>query len=177
MIPSLTLKEKYQYNMKISLIAAHGKNREIGLDNKLLWHISEDLKRFKRITSGHTVIMGRLTFESIGSKPLSGRRNIIMSRSLNRDYPGVEVVRSLNEALDRVQEEEEVFILGGAEIYRQFIPYADLLYLTIVDKSYKADSYFPEYSPEDWKITEHIDVKDDPQVGVNFSFVTLQRKK
>lgn len=163
--------------MKISIIAAYGRNREIGLNNKLLWHISDDLKRFKRITSGHTVIMGRNTYESIGMKALPNRRNIVLSRESKNKGAGVEFARSVNEALALIGDEEEVFIIGGAKIYEQFLPFTDKMYLTRVHESYVADSFFPEFNPDEWKVIERTDIKDDPQAAVNYSYVTLERIK
>jgi dihydrofolate reductase len=147
----------------ISLIAAIGSNRELGKDNKLLWHIGEDLKRFKKLTEGHVVIMGRKTFESIG-KPLTGRLNIIITR--NPDYKvdnynvskhcKVIVVNSLEQAIEKSikskvhkvlkVEKDEVFIIGGGQIYEEAIEIADKLYLTIVDVKAEADTFFPDYS-------------------------------
>jgi dihydrofolate reductase len=133
--------------MTISIIAAIGKNRELGKDNRLLWHISEDLKRFKRITAGHPVIMGRKTFESLG-KPLAGRINIIITRDESYTAKGSLVCHSLVEAVSKAKEieREEIFIIGGGQIYNQAINIADKLYLTIVDGEYEADTFFPDYS-------------------------------
>ena len=158
------------------MIAAHGENYEIGFENRLLWHISADLKRFKEITSGHTVIMGRLTFNSIGNKSLPNRRNIVLTKSELLDIQGVEYVKSVEEALKIVADEEEVFILGGASIYEQFLSMASVMYLTQVHKSYRADTFFPRYDSSKWEITERIDINDDDQAGVNYSFLTLVRK-
>lgn len=162
--------------MKIAMIAAMGENRELGLNNDLLWHISEDLKRFKRITSGHTVIMGRLTFESIGRRPLPKRRNIVLSRSDSSNYEGVEYASSVDEVLTKVADEDLVFVIGGAKIYELFLPQAAILYLTHVHETYQADCYFPEYPKEDWELIECIDVNDDSQANVNYSYLTLHRK-
>ena len=132
----------------ISIIAAIGKNRELGKDNKLLWHISQDFKRFKTLTSGHIVIMGRKTFESIG-KPLHNRVNIVITRNRTWAPLGCTVCYSIKEALRQAQGKlsEEVFIIGGAEIYKQGIQYADKLYLTLVNQGYpEADAFFPDYS-------------------------------
>lgn len=146
--------------MLISIIAAIGKNRELGKNNQLLWHIPEDFKRFKDLTSGHVVIMGRKTFESIG-KPLPDRINVVVTR--NRDWTpeGCTVNHSLEEAINfakkktsaveeqsgKTAEVDEIFIIGGAEIYKQGIKYADKLYLTLVDKEFPdADTFFPDYS-------------------------------
>jgi len=148
--------------MRISLIAAIGKNRELGKNNKLLWHISEDLKRFHAITRGHAVIMGRKTWESLPKKPLSDRYNIVITRDLRfkiNDLRGGDdfaIVDSLENAVKKSQEilntkylirnTDEVFVIGGGQIYNQAIPMADKLYLTIVDKNFDADTFFPDYS-------------------------------
>lgn len=161
----------------ISIIAAIGKNYELGKNNDLLWHISADLKRFKKITSGHPVIMGRKTFDSINNKPLPGRRNIIITHSLDYSYPNVEVVHSVDDALKKIGVDEEVFILGGATIYKQLLPVTDNMYLTQVDEEYEADTFFPNFDHRHWKITEIIEITDDEQAGVNYSFVTMQRIK
>ena len=151
--------------MKISIIAAIGKNRELGKDNKLLWYIPEDLKRFKKLTTGHVVIMGRKTFESL-EKPLSNRINIIITHQKNY-YPfenkknqnyKVIISHSLNEAIKAAKKYEkpdgEIFIIGGGTIYQQAISLADKLYLTIVEGKFKADTFFPDYSLFKKKIFE-----------------------
>ncbi|MBI4990769.1 dihydrofolate reductase [Candidatus Gottesmanbacteria bacterium] len=132
---------------QISIIAAIGSNRELGKDNKLLWHIPEDFVRFKKITSGHPVIMGRTTYESIG-KPLPGRLNIIVTRNKDYKVEGCAVVNSLEEAIEKAKEKDndEIFIIGGGQIYEQGIKYADKLYLTIVKGTFAADTFFPDYS-------------------------------
>lgn len=142
----------------ISIIAAIGSNRELGKDNKLLWHIPEDFDRFKKITSGHPVIMGRTTFESIG-KPLLGRTNIIVTHDKNYKAVGCLIAHSLEEAIEiakgkpafvpiksGLRRGKKVFIIGGGQIYEQAIKYADKLYLTIVKGNYIADTFFPDYS-------------------------------
>lgn len=133
--------------MKISIIAAIGKNRELGKNNKLLWDIPEDLKRFRSITAGHTVIMGRKTFESIG-RALPNRTNIIVTRDKNYKAVGCIISRSLEGAIDLAKRGggEEVFVIGGGEIYRQAISLADKLYLTLVEGTFDADTFFPDYS-------------------------------
>lgn len=142
--------------MILSIIAAVAKNGVIGKDNRLPWNIPEDLAHFKKITSGHTVIMGRKTFESIG-KPLLGRTNIVITRNRDFSHEQVHVVHSIKEAirLARDNRESEAFIIGGAEIYKQALPLAHKIYLTRIDKSYRGDAYFPELGPE-WKETECI---------------------
>jgi dihydrofolate reductase len=132
---------------KISMIAAVAKNLAIGKNNQLLWHLPEDLKRFKTITQGHAVIMGSKTFESLG-RPLPRRTNIVIA--INQDYqaPGAVVAHSIEEAITAAKkyEPEEVFVIGGGSIYKQFLPLADKLYITLVDKDFEADTFFPAYN-------------------------------
>ncbi len=127
--------------MILALIAAVSRNRVIGKDGTLPWHISEDLKRFKRITTGHTVLMGRRTFESLG-KPLPGRRNVVVT---SRDLPGVETYRSIPEALNALAREPKVFVIGGGELFTALLDRVDELYLTIVDRDVEGDTFFPPY--------------------------------
>lgn len=165
--------------VKISIIAAIGKNRELGKDNKLLWHIPEDLQHFKKLTENHVVIMGRKTFESIG-KPLPNRINIIITR--NRAWTplalrfgglGCTVCYSLEEGLvEAKKNKNEIFIIGGGEIYKQGIKYADKLYLTIVDQEYpEADTYFPDYS--DFKKVIKEEKKSDGKF--TYKFIDLEK--
>lgn len=131
----------------VSIIAAIGSNRELGKDNKLLWHIPEDLARFQKITLGHPVIMGRTTFESLG-KPLSCRTNIVITRNKEYAVPGCIIAYSIDQAIDiaKIQDKNEIFIIGGGQIYEQGIKLANKLYLTIVEGSFAADTFFPDYS-------------------------------
>ena len=133
----------------LSIIVAAARNNAIGKDNQMLWHISADLKHFKAITTGHTVIMGRKTLESIG-RPLPKRRNIVITRNENIEMEGVEFFNSLEEAFKHVEAEEEVFVIGGGEIYKQTLPLASKLYFTFVDKDFEADTFFPEVDSS-WK--------------------------
>lgn len=173
----------------ISIIAAIGKNRELGKDNKLLWHIPEDFKRFKDLTSGHVVIMGRKTYESLPEKfrPLPNRANIVVTRDMNFNAKGITVCHSIEEALQFAKQEKtsavfplpsptaevkEIFIIGGASIYEQGIKYADKLYLTLVDKEYPdADAFFPEYSEFKKKVFE----EDHKKGNIQFKFITLEK--
>jgi len=175
MILTLILKEKYQFDMTISLIAAIGKNNEIGYRNRLLWHISADLKRFKSITSGHTVIMGQKTFESLGSKPLPRRKNIVISDQPGFLAEGIFVATSIEDAMRHARNDGEVFIIGGASIYRQFLPFADKLYLTDIHKTYTADTYFPAFDQSQWKVFEQSEVRTDEHSNLEYSFRTLFR--
>ena len=163
--------------MIVSIIAAIGKHREIGYKNNLLWHIPEDLKRFKKITSGHTVIMGRKTFESINCKPLPNRKNIVITSQKGFYAEGAEIVHSVKVAMEQARKDGEIFILGGATVYEQCLPFADRIYLTIVKKEYKADTYFPQYDHISWETTEQSEIKKDPDSGIEYYFLTLARIK
>lgn len=161
--------------MKISLIAAIGKNRELGKGNSLLWDIPEDMKHFRETTRGHAVIMGRKTFESIG-RPLPERTNIIITRDASYliHDTSVKVVHSLEEALEfgKTIEQEELFIIGGAQIYELAKPYADKLYLTVVDKKFpEADAYFPDYS----KFGNIIAEKKSRDENYSYKFLELEK--
>lgn len=159
--------------MITSIIVAIAKNHAIGKDNKLLWHLPNDLKHFKDVTSGHTVIMGRKTFESVG-KPLPRRRNIVITRQ-HISIEGCEVVQSIEDALALCADEEEVFIVGGAEIYRQALHLTDRVYLTIVNQEFDGDTFFPELNPGDWQEKEREDFEPDDKNKYSYSFITLER--
>ena len=133
--------------MIVSIIAAIGKNRELGKDNKLLWHIPQDLQRFKELTLNHPIIMGRKTFQSIG-KPLLNRTNIIITHDQNFQAEGCLVTHSLEEAIDlaKIKDNKEIFIIGGGQIYKQAMNITDKLYLTIIKGKFDADTFFPDYS-------------------------------
>lgn len=159
--------------MTVSIVVAISENHVIGKDNKLLWYLPNDLKHFKEITSGHTVIMGRKTYESVG-KPLPNRRNIIITRQ-NITIEGCEVVNSIEAALALCTNEAEVFIVGGAEIYRQSMHLTDRIYLTIVHKEFDGDSYFPQIEPAEWKETAREDYEPDAKNALPYSFITYQK--
>ena len=159
----------------LSIIVAVAENNVIGHNNGLIWHISEDLKYFKRITSGHTVIMGRKTFESIG-KPLPNRTNIVISRNAEFKPNGVMVVSSLNEAIAKISSDEESFIIGGGSIYREAMGLADKLYLTKVYHSYDGDTHFPEIGDE-WIEISREDFERGEKFEYPFSFIVYERKK
>ena len=136
----------------ISIIVAIAENHAIGKDNKLLWHISEDLKRFKKLTSGHKVIMGRNTYLSLPFQPLPKRTNIVITDNPDEVFEGCEMVFSIKEALKKCLSGEECFIIGGASIYSQFMPLADKLYITRVHKPFEGDTFFPEIDENIWKL-------------------------
>jgi dihydrofolate reductase len=160
--------------MTISIIVAIGENNAIGKNNQLLWHMPADLKYFKNKTAGHTIIMGRKTFDSVG-KPLPNRRNIVVTRQ-DITIPGCEVVKSINDAIALCKGENEVFIGGGAEIYRESMDRTDKIYLTIIHKMFDADTFFPEIDFNQWIETEHEDHQADEKNKFPYSFVTLERR-
>lgn len=161
----------------VSAIAAIGKGRVLGKENKLLWHIPEDLKRFRDITRGHPVIMGRKTFESIlgyTGKPLPERTNIVVTRDVAWQHEGVVAVQSIEAAVERAKgaDAKEVFIIGGAQIYEAALPYTDRLYLTLIDAEAEGDSFFPAYETEFTKKT--LEEKRESN-GLNYTWVDLER--
>jgi dihydrofolate reductase len=161
--------------MKISLVVAMASNRVIGLNNKMPWHLSADLKKFKKITMGSPILMGRKTHESIG-KPLPGRTNIIVSRNLNYRQDGCLVFNDLETALKKAGESaEEVFVIGGSDIYDAILPIADTIYLTIINREFQGDAFFPEIDLNNWTEVEREDIKDDPDAAFSYSFLKLER--
>jgi len=159
--------------MTISIIAAIAKNNVIGKDNDLIWHISEDLKRFKKITSGHTVIMGRKTYESLPFKPLPKRKNIIITRNKHFKPDGVIVVNSPDEAILECKGEEEVFICGGATIYESFIDEANKLYLTKILKEFEGDTFFPIFETSHWKEIYRSKIFTDIKSKIKYQFIDM----
>jgi len=160
----------------VTIIAAIGLNNALGKDNDLIWHLPADLKRFKETTSGFPIIMGRKTFESIG-RPLPNRTNIIVTRNADYHQEGCIVKPSLKEAVESVSNEENAFIIGGAQIYNQAIEYglADRLDITLLQESFEADVYFPEFDKMEWKLISREDFEKDEKNPHNYSF--LQFKK
>lgn len=162
--------------MIISMVAAMANNRVIGKDNQMPWHLPADLKHFKQVTLGKPVIMGRKTFESIG-RLLPGRRNIIISRSQPVDAKGAEWVTSLDQAFSMLQDQQEVMVIGGAEIYRQCLPLAKRLYLTKIDLDADGDAYFPDYTATglNWRQIEASEHQADEMNPHYCRFITLER--
>ena len=157
--------------MSVSMIAAVGKNLELGKNNNLIWHFKEDMKFFKDTTMGHTVVMGRKTFESL-PKALPGRKNIVISSNAEYQAQGATVVTSVEEAL-QIADNEEVFVIGGGKIYAEFLPYADKLYLTEIDAECEdADTYFPQFNKSEY-IKEIINYYDID--GVEFYNVVYKK--
>ena len=161
----------------ISIIVAVSEDLGIGKNNELLWHIPEDLKRFKKITYGKTVIMGKRTWESLPKKPLSGRKNVVITDIPYEDFFGAVTAYSIEDALNKCEKEEEIFIIGGASIYSQFMPLADRLYVSHVHKKSPADTWFPKIDRRVWKVIEKEEFKDDNTGGIPYTFVIYERRK
>ena len=160
--------------MRISIIAAVARNRAIGKDNKLIYRLPDDMKRFKALTTGNTVLMGRKTFESLPKGALPNRRNIVLSRT-QHDFPGCDTYSSLDEALKHCSENEDIYIIGGAEVYTQALPLADRLCLTEIDDTPdEADAFFPEYNG--WHETSRKEHATDERHAHPFAFVDYERK-
>ena len=160
--------------MTISAIVVVDQNSGIGKNNQLLVHFPADLKRFKNITTGHSIIMGRKTFDSMG-KALPNRRNIVITRQADLSLPGAEISSSLDEALALCEKEDEVFVIGGAEIFKQALPKLDRIYLTRIHKSFEADTFFPEISPAEWQEIQKEDFEPDEKTPFSYSFLTYQK--
>jgi dihydrofolate reductase len=163
--------------MIISIIVAVSQNNVIGKNNSLIWHISEDLKRFKSLTNGHTIIMGRKTYESLPIKPLPNRRNIIISSNKNLKFDNAETANSPENALKICENESEIFICGGAEIYKRFIPYANKIYFTSILKNFEGDTYFPEIDSDIWEIQSESEIKTDYKSNISFIFKDFIKKR
>lgn len=161
--------------MTVTMVVAIGENNAIGKDNELLWYLPKDLRHFKTITNGHTVIMGRKTFESVG-KPLRNRRNIIITRNTDLQIEGTEVVHTIEDALELAKEDGEVFIIGGAEIYKMAMKHTDKIFLTVVHETFEADAFFPEIDKNLWVETASEKHLPDEKNNLSFTFSTLERK-
>jgi len=161
--------------MKISLIVAMASNRVIGLNNQMPWHLSADLKKFKSITMGKPIVMGRKTFESIG-RPLPGRTNIIISRNADYRQEGCVVANDLDSALTSAcQLADEIFVIGGSALYDALLPRANRLYLTQINAAFEGDTFFPEINQDEWQELNREDIDNDPQVAFSYSFLQLER--
>lgn len=157
------------------IIAAHDKNRVIGFQNQLPWHLPEDLKRFRDITMGHALIMGRKTFESIG-KPLPGRKNIVVSRDPLRQFESVTMARSLEEALEKVPPNQKAFVIGGSGLFKEAFEKAEEMMLTLIDAEYEGDVYFPAYDINNFEVIDKSENKISPQQNISYSYLTIRRK-
>jgi dihydrofolate reductase len=159
----------------ISIIVAVSEDWGIGKDNKLLWHISEDLKRFKRLTSGNTVIMGKKTWESLPVRPLPGRKNIVLTDDPLESIDCSVTAYSIEDALSKCEKEDEIFVIGGGSIYRQFMPVADRLYITHVHKKAPADAYFPAINPNIWKVVEKEEYTENVSGHIPYTYIVYER--
>jgi len=161
---------------QISIIVAIAENSAIGKDNKLLWHISEDLKRFKRLTKDHFVVMGKNTYFSLPTRPLPKRTNLIITDVANEQIDDCLMAYSIQDSIEKMDAEGENFIIGGGSIYAQFMPIADKLYITRVHKDFEADTFYPEISNNEWQLIEKQDINNDTQNDFSYSFETYLRK-
>lgn len=159
----------------ISIIVAIAQNFAIGKNNDLLFHLPNDLKRFKEITTGHSLIMGRNTLLSLPRWPLPNRRHIVITDNPDDNFPGCEVVFSIDEAIEKVKDEKEAFVIGGGMVYRQFYPIAGKLYLTVVNKPFDADTFFPEIDFSEWEELSREDYFDETN-QFSYSYLNLERK-
>ena len=158
-----------------TIVVAMGEKNEIGVDNKLLWHLPKDLKHFKELTSGYPIIMGRKTYESIG-KALPNRTNIVVSRKKNWFQEGILIVGSIKEAVKFAKKiDDNIFIIGGGNIYEQTIEIADRLEVTLVKAQLDADTFFPKIDTKIWKLTEDVFHEKDEKNNYDFSFQTYER--
>ena len=162
--------------MTISIIVAVAGNQVIGSNNQLLWRLKEDLQRFKSLTLGHHIIMGRKTYESVG-RPLPGRTSLIITRDKNYKADGCVVVNSLDDAFKTAQSDNEVFIIGGGEVYRQALPLADKIYLTRVHANINGDTLFPELDPSEWATESVTKGKPADSNGLEYTFINLVRQR
>lgn len=161
--------------MTLSIIVAMSENRVIGRAGGLPWHLPADLKRFKQLTTGHAIIMGRKTFESIG-KPLPNRRNIVITRQITWRFPGVETAPDLDTAIRLATDDPEVFIIGGAEVFREAESRADRMYITLICANVEGDVLFPEVDWNLWRLTEDIRQEADATNALPMSFRTYERR-
>ena len=159
----------------LSIIVAKSKNDVIGNNGRLPWHLSEDLKRFKSITMGKPIIMGRVTYESIG-KPLPGRENIILTRRSNYPEKGITIIHSSDEALKSARDSDEVIIIGGGEIYKEFLSRVNRLYITHVDLHIDGDAFFPKVDYSDWQVMSREDFPVNKDREIGFCFEVLERR-
>lgn len=156
--------------MTIHLIAAMTKNRVIGANGQLAWHLPKDLQHFKKITWDKPIVMGRKTYDSIG-KALPGRKNIVLTRDADWHAPGIETAHSIQAVLSICNDDADIMIIGGGEIYQQFLPLADSIYLTVIDADIPGDTSFPELNPDIWRVTRNQAVAADADHPYDFAFL------
>lgn len=161
----------------ISLLVAMGKNHVIGFENDMPWHLPEDLKYFKEKTTGQTIIMGRKTFDSIG-RALPNRRNIVLTKQ-NIDFPnGIEVIKSIGKIYEWHKEkpDQELFVIGGGNLYKQVLPFADRMYITEIDQSFEGDTYFPTFDKNEWALTSKVKGKKNDRNPYDYHFLQYDRR-
>lgn len=164
--------------MALTLIAAVARNGAIGYRNDLIYHLSADLRRFKALTTGHTVVMGRRTFESLPKGALPNRRNVVLTRQSGVTFAGAEVFASLDEALASCRPDEQVYVIGGASVYREALPQADRLCLTHIDATpAAADVFFPEFDAGEWQVAQSEHHEPDERNPVPYAFVDYVRRR
>lgn len=160
----------------ISIIVAIAQNNAIGKNNGLLWHLPEDLKRFKKLTTGHTIVMGKKTFESLPNGPLPNRRNIVITDILGEKIDGCEMAYSVEEAIEKCDTDNENFIIGGGSVYRQFLPLADKLYITKVFKDFDADIFFPEINFDEWELLSEENYSPSETIDFAYAYIIYSKK-
>ena len=161
--------------MLVSAIVAVSENNVIGRDGHLPWHLSADLKRFKAITTGHTILMGSNTWFSLPKRPLPDRQNIVITCRTGAEFEGAVLARSIDEAVALLPDADESFVIGGASIYRQMFPLATRLYLTLIHKRFEADTFFPEIDYSQWRELERVDIEDDAKTDFKYTYLTLEK--
>ena len=161
--------------MEISLIAAFDKNQAIGKNGDLPWHLSSDLKHFKNITTGNTIVMGRKTFDSIG-RALPNRKNIVLTRNLKWQFEGVVTINNVNDIFEICKNDSEIFVIGGAEIYNAFLDIATKMILSYVETEVKdADAFFPKFKSENWKVMDESDIIKEENDDFSYKIITLKK--
>ncbi|MFB1080888.1 dihydrofolate reductase [Jeotgalibacillus sp. JSM ZJ347] len=158
----------------ISMISAHDLNRVIGQNGDMPWHLPDDLKFFQQTTTGHSILMGRKTFESMNG-PLKNRKNIVLTRDDNWHHDGAIKVSDLDEGLKLLGEDHEGFVIGGGEIYKMAIDKADRLYITLIHEEFEGDTYFPEYNEENWKLTSRVQGEKNEKNPYNYEYLIFDR--
>ena len=162
----------------ISIIVCIAQNRAIGFENKLLYWLPNDLKRFKQLTTGHTIIMGRRTFESFPKGALPNRRNVVLSRQADSSFEGADHYPTLQEALASCSPDEDIYIIGGATVYEQAMPLADRLLIThVADTPEKADAFFPTFDKKEWEVIEQADYTADEKHSHDYRFITYLKRE
>ncbi len=161
---------------KISIIVAIASNYAIGKDNDLLWHISKDLIRFKDITKGHYIVMGKRTYYSLPKRPLPNRTSLIITDVADEVIDNCLMAYSIDDAVNKMDNENENFVIGGGSIYNQFMPIADKLYITRVHKDFEADTFFPEISLDEWELISQENVDNDPKNDFTYTFEVYTKK-